>query len=749
MIGGRRALGILAVALGLVAACSSGDAEDSSLARVLSESAADDQEPPPAEDEALDDTAAPDEEPPEEPPEEAAPPAVPRRDDDSLRCTEAGFPCAWGDAAPEVLEASLELGDEAWDRYESGTPLVEIALTLVEDAAERGVGLADLLVDEDALMFRLDGGRPIWLLGETSVPPPGTIQGLRAAPISRAAAAPVVAPAAAPPPAAPAGVVGDDPTSKSALVLSPFAWDFGDFDEGAQVAALYESARGYEGNVTFLANTGDRRDLVGTSAWRNWDQYDVVHVATHGTQLCDADRCTTVLSTGRTGITATILAEGEAGTSIVYSYAGRSRGVNDDFFELQYPNGIGETVVVMSACLTGAGDLLTGVFGDGVMFGWDEIVPSDVASRSSIALHSLLIDWGTTTALAHGLLGSLATTELQMPGRRPLTQYVLDESGQLVRMPMGDVVDLGGGEPPPDVELPEILRPPRAEPETVVSNFVRRQAGQMDLRVREVAWLEDPDTAGPLAPGTQVQLRNGEDGPELPVRLRVDGIEPGTEADTSVRLRIDGVLVGEWPLLDGIPTDRWSEWVITDQVPVPFPDNDEIELHMLVDLPEGGVSEHRVGPLVLDCLVGTWRLRSDEFLNDVMAMGGAEGFANITTVDGQYILRLDRDGSMLSVRDGWTWRASTPMGDSFVRIDASVTGTWSATADTIEIVDEGGATEVSTWVEIDGQRMALPGGSIGMAGQDEGFAGVAGYVCDARTLAISSDGFTSRFDRIG
>jgi hypothetical protein len=85
---------------------------------------------------------------------------------------------------------------------------------------------------------------------------------------------------------------------KNALVLAPFAYEFGDTDDAKSVMTVLAGTRGYRGRVELLENSsaydlstdteipGEAADnRVNTTAFRNWLSYEVVHLSTHGAAL--------------------------------------------------------------------------------------------------------------------------------------------------------------------------------------------------------------------------------------------------------------------------------------------------------------------------------------------------------------------------------------------------------------------------------------------------------------------------------
>ena len=244
-------------------------------------------------------------------------------------CQRLGYPCALAAVEPEVMERSLELGAAALDRVLAGT-----TSDAMEWLAEQP-GVVEVIGSADAIRFRLDGGRGIWVFGEhdhglprsRSVPEidpldpaepqaDPAVQADEAGPqasrprtpgrrdaagrsarsllpfVRSAHAAPVHGTNGLQGVSSRLGVVGKDRNNdgklnnrdpRRGLVLSPFKWQFGAFDEGALISDWLRQTRGYEGegSVTYLED-----ERAGVAAFMGWDEHDLIHVSSHGGVVC-------------------------------------------------------------------------------------------------------------------------------------------------------------------------------------------------------------------------------------------------------------------------------------------------------------------------------------------------------------------------------------------------------------------------------------------------------------------------------
>ena len=147
-----------------------------------------------------------------------------------------------------------------------------------------------------------------------------------------------------------------------------------------------------------------------------------------------------------------------------------------------------------------------------------------------------------------------------------------------------------------------------------------------------------------------------------------------------------------------------------------------------------------------ECLLGTWLLRSQEFLDQIGAASGAPG--TISYRSGEYRLVIGEDGTYTGYRDQWSFRITTPEGTLAVMIDSVDPGAWSATETELTVNDFGSEATVTFGIEVGGQIQPLPINVPQTAGTDA-FSGTGAYECDGDVMTGSFDGFTAIFDRIG
>lgn len=500
-----------------------------------------------------------------------------------LACTAMGYPCALADVPTDLLEAGESLADETLARLAGGEGTREILDWL---AGQESIVEAE--GDEAVIVFRLDGAPPVWILRAGSL-----------AHNLQAATAPAAAPArhvplaleamvgathgslrtgaAAGAPAAwatatsgssaPGVVVGADPASKSALVLSPFLHQFGAFDEGSQVADLLVATRGYPGNVLYRKNETTDSRQVTLADFRGWGAYDVIHLSTHGNTYCGTAGCEQMINTGIVYESLDELLELSVQFSGIGIYQSRIEGetasyvaLGADFFASEYPGGLDNTLIYFSACRSFGNfggqdnsriaDALQG--STSVFLGWSDVTNSGDAKATSAALYSALAVDGLPVDQAYRALGDLGVS-----------------NGVYEGVPYASRLILG-------------LRP----------------AGG-DLRIREVVTLLDPLTAVALGNGDTVAIDGtAADGAvdRLPYRVRVDGVRAEDAAKFDVHLSVQGgdpVDLGTASV--GEQVDEFSrEFAGLVDLGFDAQEGQEIDLRAWSDLPDEGISEHSV-----------------------------------------------------------------------------------------------------------------------------------------------------------
>ncbi len=459
-----------------------------------------------------------------------------------LDCERDGYPCSFAQVPLDVVTRSLALSADAAGRLDGGASPDDVGAFLRSQP-----DMADVTVDDPVVAFRLAGGRPmiVDVAGAQRLLP-----GAAAPSVARAGFSPSV-------------VVGDGPR-KRGLVLSPFRYepDFG--TAGDEIAAALRTVRGYEDGVTYLATLDELSPQVTIDTLTRLDDYDVVHLDTHGGTLCKETLSGIAPNaTGGTcehGVT-DFLVQRFHGTAAdlrsiahpgVVHYRGRlheSIAVTADFFRHYYPQGLRDTVFVLASCNTFRPDMASAIAGtDGVYLSWDAFVD-----------HTLVRSAGLSLVESFGLGMTVGQALDAMPPFSPTH---------------------------PGAEGSRLRRTPRAS------------GG--DLRLRELPRLLDPATGDTLVSGASLEIVGAtEDGDPDRVQLilDVDGI-PESEPHHGISVAVDGTVVASGPIAAfASPNGPWS-WRGEPEVDLGFDvtDGQPAEIVVTVSLPEGGTSAFAVSP---------------------------------------------------------------------------------------------------------------------------------------------------------
>jgi hypothetical protein len=467
-----------------------------------------------------------------------------------LECEARDYPCALSEVSLAVLERGDALGDEALAMLEAGASSADAAAFL-----ESQSDVAEVMWDDAVIWFRPTDGVGTWILREAAFAPEVTDQGIggRSPSGPRHDGSPGRVPEM--------DIVGPESEEKRALVLSPFHWHVPDIEDTPQVAAILAGTRGYEGRVTHLSNQEETSTTVGLEHFMNWDEYDVVHVSTHGARVCSGGSCRGTLVAG---LLVAVLPPGPGSKAEKLksletqgvSYAKSERTGREylvltaDFFRHHYPDGLDDALVYLNSCESfgpEATDVVDAIRGESsVVFGWSETVRVVDATAAAIAMYQ---------ALSKGYPAEVA----------------LEEIGELAV-----------GHPTEGSPSPELRESPRGD------------GG--DLRIREVIRLLHLITGEELTAADAVPIEGtmGDGEPDaVPWLVQVDGVKPELAGGMTVRVLVAGAQSDPVPLEEGQANeeDQWTlsglvllDFDLTEETPVTF--GARVELH------EGGVSEH-------------------------------------------------------------------------------------------------------------------------------------------------------------
>jgi hypothetical protein len=465
-----------------------------------------------------------------------------------LECVREGYPCSPADVDIDLLRKSDALGDEVLAMWEGGASTAETAAWLEEQP-----DMAEVDSDELAVRFRLEGALGVWIFREAAL----------GIPDSTGEAVSAVYPAFGTGVEA-LSVVAEETEEKKALVLSPAQWAFGQYDDAPDINEILKGTRGYEGRVIYLANDEPSAARVNFSSFMGWEQFQVIHVSSHGKRFCPEDgqgECRAALYAGRTDVLLPPGPGSEAEKLHNLDIVGvelqkfENRDYNDlvltaDFFRDQYPSGLENKLIFFDACQIysdQATDLAEAVLGSGsVFFGWSEVVYSVQSAETAVALYKDLSERGYPAKVAYQRLGNLKTG----------TPWKAGENS----------------------------------PELIMSE----QPDGHDLRIRDVITLLNPVSGQKLGASDRIGIQGtqGDGVPDnAPYLVRVEGVREAFADEMIVTVSVDGAEAESVSVSDGEAGEN-DAWLISGVVPLPYDlqQDTEVTYSAQVSLYDGGES---------------------------------------------------------------------------------------------------------------------------------------------------------------
>ena len=459
----------------------------------------------------------------------AAPDASSRPPAPPLACEAAGYPCASSAVPPETRARSDELADAGTEAVAGGLSVSEAAARLEAES-----GVVEVEHDEDAIRFRLDGGRPTWILTSREGAPETAVAAPRAGLVGpdRTFDGPRIPPSR---------VVGTDPEAKSAIVLDFYNW----FRQGSagSVAEILGRTRGYEARVNYQLNISREDRTVSWDALMGLAGYDVVYIDSIGGQVC-TDTCKAMISIHDVGPDETD-APDIVGVEAAASAFGKSYGIGADFFLHHYGGaGIEDALVVLDVQDIGDENLRLAIAGESSTYmSWaGGLVPEDWRAEKMVKL-----------------MDTFATT-----GRDPVTVTQVIGLNEFVYAPTG----------------------------AHLTGWTREKGNA--ARVREIVWLRDPDTGESLAETGEIRILGtpGDGEPDtVPFLVDVDGMTDEQAAAANLNVMIDNTQAE--PLLVSSGRQQSDHmWQLGGQYQLPWdvPKGKKLRISAYVQLPEGGLS---------------------------------------------------------------------------------------------------------------------------------------------------------------
>jgi len=598
-----------------------------------------------------------------------------------LECEIVGYPCTYDEVDPRVLEESFITLDEAVKLVEAGDD-IQSAVDYLEGRQD----VVEILSEPEGIRFRLKNGPPLWVINAAAV----TIGSKAPGAAKTTSINLVLGPSS---PKYQSGNGDDGPIGESehgvepykkALLLSPFFWDFDGDETDVVKFTLEKSHRNYSCDkceVVVKKNTvpdkeydesGEAYEFLKTfninyevslDDFKSWNDYDLIHVSTHGIQVCEDAICAGMLMTGifvdvsdyqsalerytpETGVAWGTMAVPGCGTleetikdketsaqeleEAVTKWGNKGcdafqnrywQLVTPDFFEYHYQNSNGslnEKMIFLSACesmkdLT----LAKALAGENTtVYGWTEAVNAGGGATAAIKFYEYYIREGLRAEKAYENVKDRLINDEDSP---VLARY----------KPKGISIE--------SILPPELL-----------------QQGEENTRGREIITLMQPIYRVELQEKDAIPT-NGVAGDgkndKLLFLVQIDGIDESQNPDDFViHLAVDGEEL-EKTFTPQEKISEYSYWTL-DEVQLPFDaaDREFIELEAWVELPTGGESRHVLEEVELANCGWTGNLSgslSGELTGDIVFPS-----TNLTTVNAEDLAFLAEEGYFGPGNDG-------------------------------------------------------------------------------------------------
>lgn len=460
-----------------------------------------------------------------------------------IECQSQAYPCTWKQVASAVIARSRTLAAAMDSQLVAHGSTRDAAAWLKQQEPAVVVQY-----DEQVIRFRLRDGRPMWVAG------PGVLRAPAAAGEQLPAAAVAAkAPAGQPDGRRALGVVAPGAPGKRALVLAPYAFELA-HSSADIVAEILETTPGYEQGVAFKANRTSVASDVEIDSYRDFANYDVIHVDTHGWQLChDLETgepikpCKAFISAKELNNQIDLVEQDNVGVEVIHMQGRTQLILTTDFFRHTYPGGLADRLFYFDACSPTGNAAIAAALGGSrsAFFGWKGAV------RSLWAI-----------AMARHMFSGLQA------GRR--LQDVLASAGPSFVQPDGTHAVTDGG----------------------------------DLRIRELIHVNDAQTGERVADGKPLLVAampgDGQSDSVL-LDIVVDGVEAALVDKFVLTVFVDGQQRKQLTLGDAEMIGEYRRRVAAE-VPLGFDAKADqaLKLKFVVTLPEGGTSTLEVTPKIDD-----------------------------------------------------------------------------------------------------------------------------------------------------
>jgi len=209
---------------------------------------------------------------------------------------------------------------------------------------------------------------------------------------------------------------GENRQNKKALILAPYAWYFGQDDDPLVPLKKLPKNRNYKGGVTYKTNNTRIEQNVTIDDYLSFNEYDVVHLGAHGSQVCKwwgeddvietTTNCHSYISSGikftkknLPTLLQLLKSKNVRGVALVYN----ELFLSPKFFAYEYPE-INNKLFIFSACQLGQrGDVETtfdNILQNGQLFYWHNSVIAEDATNAFSYMYDRMLQYGETAPLA-------------------------------------------------------------------------------------------------------------------------------------------------------------------------------------------------------------------------------------------------------------------------------------------------------------------------------------------------------------
>lgn len=207
---------------------------------------------------------------------------------------------------------------------------------------------------------------------------------------------------------------GENRQNKKALILAPYLWNFKSDDDAKVPYSKIKNHRNYKGNVNYKSNTTEDSQTITIDDYLSFNDYDMVYISSHGSQICDLKGGSIEISTNcQSYIYSGIKYKTKDRQKLIESirsnnYRGVRLGKNElyfipEFFSNAYPE-INNKLFIFSACELGQrGDVETtfdNILQNGQLLYWQNSVFAVDASKAFSHIYDRMVQFGETAPLA-------------------------------------------------------------------------------------------------------------------------------------------------------------------------------------------------------------------------------------------------------------------------------------------------------------------------------------------------------------